>query len=76
MTQPCFDTSFVSTHALLSWSSGPTRGNDKQASLKLYKALMLTTVVAFSSEIKTCKAAIAAKDNQLDFTKLTTIAKD
>eukprot|EP00957_Ditylum_brightwellii_P051581 3911724-Ditylum_brightwellii.AAC.1 len=50
-------------------------GNDKQASLKLYPALVLITVDAFSSEIRAYKAAIATKDKLLDFTKLTTIAK-
>eukprot|EP00957_Ditylum_brightwellii_P115379 8799447-Ditylum_brightwellii.AAC.1 len=49
-------------------------GNDKQASLKLYNALLLTAVDAFSSEIRAYKAAIAAKNKHLGFTKLTTIA--
>eukprot|EP00957_Ditylum_brightwellii_P024318 1833864-Ditylum_brightwellii.AAC.1 len=50
-------------------------GDDSQASLKLYEALILSKVDAFNSEIRAYKAAIAAKDKPLDFTKLLTIAR-
>eukprot|EP00957_Ditylum_brightwellii_P172602 13139449-Ditylum_brightwellii.AAC.1 len=50
-------------------------GDDKQTSLRLYKALVMTSVDALSSEIRAYKVAIAARDKQLDFTKLTTISK-
>eukprot|EP00957_Ditylum_brightwellii_P205131 15342427-Ditylum_brightwellii.AAC.1 len=50
-------------------------GDVKQASFNLIEALVLTSVDTFSSEIRAYKSAIAAKDKQLDFTKLTTIAK-
>eukprot|EP00957_Ditylum_brightwellii_P014114 1063992-Ditylum_brightwellii.AAC.3 len=50
-------------------------GDEKQASLKLYKALVSTSVDAFSSEIRAYKVAITIKDKQLDFTKIMTIAK-
>ena len=49
-------------------------GDDSQASLKLYEALVSSKVDAFNSEIRAYKAAIAAKDKPLDFTKLLTIA--
>eukprot|EP00957_Ditylum_brightwellii_P113733 8671337-Ditylum_brightwellii.AAC.1 len=49
-------------------------GNDKQTLLKLYNALVLIKVNAFSSAIRAYKAAVVAKDKKLDFTKLTTIA--
>eukprot|EP00957_Ditylum_brightwellii_P051127 3876080-Ditylum_brightwellii.AAC.1 len=52
-----------------------TRGDDKEASLKLYKALVSTSVDAFSSGIRAYKAAIAVKDKKLNFTKLADIAK-
>eukprot|EP00957_Ditylum_brightwellii_P035516 2692901-Ditylum_brightwellii.AAC.1 len=48
-------------------------GDDSQASLKLYDALVLSKVDAFNSEIKAYKTAIVAKDKSLDFTKLLTI---
>ena len=50
-------------------------GDDSQASLKLYEALVSSKVDAFNSEIRAYKAAIAAKDKPLDFTKLLTIAR-
>jgi hypothetical protein len=49
-------------------------GDDSQASLKLYEALVSSKVDAFNSEIRAYKAAIAAKDKPLDFTKILTIA--
>eukprot|EP00957_Ditylum_brightwellii_P120736 9209910-Ditylum_brightwellii.AAC.1 len=49
-------------------------GDDIQASLKLYEALVLSKVDALNSEIRAYKAAIVAKDNPLVFTKLLTIA--
>eukprot|EP00957_Ditylum_brightwellii_P149538 11387797-Ditylum_brightwellii.AAC.1 len=48
-------------------------GDDSQASLKLYEALVLSKVDAFNSEIRVYKAAIVAKEKSLDFTKLLTI---
>eukprot|EP00957_Ditylum_brightwellii_P209168 15360637-Ditylum_brightwellii.AAC.1 len=50
-------------------------GDDKQALHKPYKALMLTIVDTFSSEIRAYKAAMVANDKGLDFTNLSTIAK-
>eukprot|EP00957_Ditylum_brightwellii_P126333 9631339-Ditylum_brightwellii.AAC.1 len=50
-------------------------GDDSQASLKLYEALVLSKVDAFSSKIRAYKTAIAAKDKPLNFTKLLTIAR-
>eukprot|EP00957_Ditylum_brightwellii_P051524 3906517-Ditylum_brightwellii.AAC.2 len=49
-------------------------GDDTQASLKLYEALMSSKVDAFNSEIRAYKATVSAKDIPLDFTKFTTIA--
>eukprot|EP00957_Ditylum_brightwellii_P017873 1345883-Ditylum_brightwellii.AAC.1 len=49
-------------------------GDDSQASLKLYEALVLSKVDALNSEVRAYKAAIAAKDKPLDFIKLLTIA--
>eukprot|EP00957_Ditylum_brightwellii_P008772 665086-Ditylum_brightwellii.AAC.1 len=49
-------------------------GDDSQASLKLYEALVVSKVDAFNSEIRAYKATILAKDKPLDFTKLLTIA--
>eukprot|EP00957_Ditylum_brightwellii_P060286 4578650-Ditylum_brightwellii.AAC.1 len=48
-------------------------GDDKQASLKLHKALVSTKVDAFSCKIRAYKAAVATNDRLLDFTKLTNI---
>eukprot|EP00957_Ditylum_brightwellii_P015041 1134571-Ditylum_brightwellii.AAC.1 len=48
-------------------------GDDSQASLKLYEALVSSKVDAFNSEIRAYKAAIAAKIKPLNFTKLLTI---
>eukprot|EP00957_Ditylum_brightwellii_P002788 214793-Ditylum_brightwellii.AAC.1 len=50
-------------------------GNDKQAPLKLYEALVLTSVDGISSKTRAYKVVIVAKDKQLHFTKLTTISK-
>eukprot|EP00957_Ditylum_brightwellii_P049817 3776971-Ditylum_brightwellii.AAC.1 len=49
-------------------------GDDRQASLKLYEALVSSKVNAFNSEIRVYKAAIVAKDKPLYFIKLLTIA--
>eukprot|EP00957_Ditylum_brightwellii_P007762 587237-Ditylum_brightwellii.AAC.1 len=48
-------------------------GDDSQATLKLYEALVLSKVDAFNSEVRSYKATIVAKDKPLDFTKLLTI---
>eukprot|EP00957_Ditylum_brightwellii_P018330 1380306-Ditylum_brightwellii.AAC.1 len=48
--------------------------NDKQAPLKLYKAPATSNVGSFNLEIRAYKAAVVAKDKQLNFTKLITIA--
>eukprot|EP00957_Ditylum_brightwellii_P033997 2574792-Ditylum_brightwellii.AAC.1 len=52
-----------------------TGGDDSQASLKLYEALVLSKVNAFNSDIRAYNAAIVAKDKPLNFTKLLTIAR-
>eukprot|EP00957_Ditylum_brightwellii_P014008 1056747-Ditylum_brightwellii.AAC.1 len=50
-------------------------GNNKQAALKLCKALVTTKNDSFNSEIQAYKAAIAAKDQTLSFSKLINVAK-
>eukprot|EP00957_Ditylum_brightwellii_P139907 10661215-Ditylum_brightwellii.AAC.1 len=44
-----------------------TGGDDKQAALKLYEALVTTKNDSFNSEIRAYKAAVAAKDQNLSF---------
>eukprot|EP00957_Ditylum_brightwellii_P141451 10776244-Ditylum_brightwellii.AAC.1 len=48
-------------------------GDDNQASLKLYEALVSSILDAFNSEFRTYKAEISRKDKLLDFIKLMTI---
>eukprot|EP00957_Ditylum_brightwellii_P057956 4394385-Ditylum_brightwellii.AAC.1 len=43
-------------------------GDDSQASLKLYEALVSSKVDDFNSEIRAYQAAIVAKNKPLDFT--------
>eukprot|EP00957_Ditylum_brightwellii_P142675 10871068-Ditylum_brightwellii.AAC.1 len=50
-------------------------GDDKQVALKLYEALVTTKNNSFNSEIQAYKAAIAAKDQTLPFSKLINVAK-
>eukprot|EP00957_Ditylum_brightwellii_P126933 9676866-Ditylum_brightwellii.AAC.1 len=50
-------------------------GTDKQAPLKLYKALVTSHNDSFNSEIQAYKAAIAAKCKALEFSKLATMTK-
>eukprot|EP00957_Ditylum_brightwellii_P024512 1850263-Ditylum_brightwellii.AAC.1 len=52
-----------------------TGGDDKQATLKLYKALVTTKNNSFNSEIQAYKAAVVAKDQNLSFSKLVNVAK-
>eukprot|EP00957_Ditylum_brightwellii_P020208 1524080-Ditylum_brightwellii.AAC.1 len=52
-----------------------TGGDDKQAALKLYEALVMTKNNSFNSEIQAHKAAVTAKDQNLSFTKLINAAK-
>eukprot|EP00957_Ditylum_brightwellii_P181411 13818966-Ditylum_brightwellii.AAC.1 len=51
------------------------KGDDKQAALKLYKALVTTKNDSFNSEIQAYKAAVVAKDQNLSFSKLINVAK-
>eukprot|EP00957_Ditylum_brightwellii_P010964 830796-Ditylum_brightwellii.AAC.1 len=51
------------------------RGDNKQAALKLYKALVTTKNGSFNSEIRAYKAAVGAKDQNLSFSKLVNVAK-
>eukprot|EP00957_Ditylum_brightwellii_P176035 13404194-Ditylum_brightwellii.AAC.1 len=52
-----------------------TGGDDKQAALKLYEVLVTTKNNSFNSKIRAYKAAVAAKDQNLSFSKLVNVAK-
>eukprot|EP00957_Ditylum_brightwellii_P060528 4595805-Ditylum_brightwellii.AAC.1 len=50
-------------------------GDNKQAALKLYEALVTTKNNSFNSKIQAYKAAVATKDQNLSFSKLVNVAK-
>eukprot|EP00957_Ditylum_brightwellii_P137804 10505401-Ditylum_brightwellii.AAC.1 len=50
-------------------------GDNRQAALKLYKALVTTKNDSFNSKIQAYKAAVAAKDQNLSLSKLVNVAK-